>query len=91
MFYKKCFNIQLRNNTPKNLPLEADYVDKIDLTRFYYQKSGDLTSHLSGRQVEQYFWEQYKMKLEYPHLPCVKTQRKGNVFPFEVRKAPFLV
>ena len=45
----------------------------------------------SGQTVEctvaRYFLERYKMKLQYPHLPCLQVgqEQKHTYLPLEVR------
>lgn len=31
-----------------------------------------------------YFMKQYNLRLKYPHLPLIKTRKKGEVFPMEL-------
>jgi hypothetical protein len=46
-------------------------------------------NHRSRTTIEQYYWVNYTVTLDYPHLPCIveaHPKKHANYYPIEVLK-----
>jgi len=55
--------------------------------------TSDTTEPIQKTTVDKYFADKYKVKLKYPHLPCIDARNgptnRANYLPMEVVKVSF--